>query len=379
MNADEIRREIAEGRIGAITLDTSSFGNPTEMSLEYGLYRRLEQFRRSDVRFVLSDVVANELLAHLTKGAHDAQVAATKALKQVGNAWQISRAQRERAVTVLFGETTAEMCAKARLESFVERTGAVTTRAANSVDSGELVRRYFGRLPPFASAKESKKNEFPDALALISLDVWAKEAGTKVLVVSKDGDWISYCEDSERLVSVKELAQALSYFHSDASVVCNMLSLNMHDGKYPELKNAIEHSIQSYIEGVDFIPEADAAYYFEDEVIEVSIQSVQFTDGTEENATLRPVEVTDERLVAEIPVVVHVEVTSDFSFSVKDGIDKDYVPIGSSSATRTVRLNVNVLVTFDRENPDDPAIEDIEVTGPSRYDVAYGYVEPDYE
>lgn len=72
-----------------------------------------------------------------------------------------------------------------------------------------------------------------------------------------------------------------------------------------------------------------------------------------------------------------IDITFDFSFFIKDGIDKDYVPMGSASSSRTETLELMVLITFGGNIPDAPEIKEIEVQGNQHY-VRFGCIEPDW-
>lgn len=373
MTPDEIKSKIARNHIGAITLDTSAFGKPSEMSLEHGLLPRLEQFRGSSVRFILSDIVSNEILAHMKKGAAESLSQLDKSMKKLGNAWNVSAEKRAEARKSLIGVETPELSSQRRLNSFFQRTGCTVIKAEEHAIIGNLVRRYFSHIAPFAD-KDTKKNEFPDALALLSLETWALNVDTKILVVSNDEDWIRYCIESERLILVRGLADALSYFHANASVVCNLLSQMLMSGMRSDWNSAIEEAVESHIEGMDFIPEADSTFYFEGEITELYISNLSIG---EEDDVLRPVDFGENYLVAETQVVVDVDITFDFSFSIKDGIDKDYVPIGSASCSRTETLELMILITFAGNIPDAAEINEIEVQGNLHY-VRFGFIEPDW-
>jgi len=54
----------------------------------------------------------------------------------------------------------------------------------------DIFRSYFEKKIPFGSG--GKKSEFPDAFALKSIELWAKENYVKVLAFSKDNDMINY-------------------------------------------------------------------------------------------------------------------------------------------------------------------------------------------
>lgn len=374
LTSDEIKDAIAAGEIGAITLDTSIF-DANGLRLEGGLLQRLEQFRGSGIDFVLSEIVANEVVAHVTKGASEARAQFESACKGLEKSWLASKELLDATGAAVFQGDTPKELAQRRFDAFVEKMDCAIIESSEHVDVKELLRRYFVPESPF-SQKENKKNEFPDAFALLSLEGWAESSGKKLLVVSKDGDWTRFCKDSELLVAVDDLGTALSLFHRDASVACNALSLRLQNGGFPNLVEAIEDAIYRHIDGMDFIVDAEAAYSFEDEIGDYEILDVVIGDGG--MAEIEPIDAGDDYLVAKIPVSVGMRVECDFSFSIKDGIDKDYVPIGSASVSTEKTLSFDVLVTLGTPVSEADSIDDIEVTGKGRLYLEFGYVEPNW-
>lgn len=380
LSEEEIRQGIQDGGIGAITIDTSSFGNPSEMSLEYGLPRKLEQFNNSGVTLLITDIVKSELVKHMEKMAIDAQSALKKALNQVGNGWQISNADRQAVKNLLYQERTPQSCATGRYQSFAERTGLVQIDAHAYVGIDELMQRYFGARPPFSSKKEDKKNEFPDALALISLEKWATENKTQIVVVSRDGDWISFCNESERLIVVDDFAKALSFFHAEASVAANVLTGKLRNGELPNFIRSLKSRIEQYVDNIDFFAEAASSYFFDYETHDYGVTSTSLDDLS--SIQLLPIATTDDYIDFEVSVTVIVNVPTTFNFTVKDGIDRDYVPIGSGKYEVSEIIELSLLITIAKEDLEagemDDIINDIEVDGPNRVHIDYGEVEPNW-
>lgn len=377
MDAQDIARAIAAGEIEAITLDTSVFGDPNSTSLETPQLRRLEQFKGGRISFVLSNVVELEVVAHLKKLAEDAQSSLGRAFRLLEQSWRIPRNVIDDAEKNLIGDETPTTVVQQRLNAFKERTACVVIKAEEHARIDELVKRYFSHEAPF-SEKAEKKHEFPDALALLSLEAWARSNGTKVLVVSRDGDWINFCTGSECLIHVQTLREALGLFHQDASVVCDILSQGLQRGDYPDTESSIESAIEQHIEGMDFIPDGYTGYahYIDPEILDISIKSFSIGQNGE---TFTPLDmVTDEYLVAEIPVSVELEITSQFTFSTQDGFDKDYFVIGSTELMRSEHLELQAIVTFSGKAPDELRVDEVEIEGPSRLSIDYGEVNPDW-
>ena len=87
---DEIRSAVIAKEIRAVSIDTSIFDGK-QRGLEFGLLKRVRQFKNSDVSFVLSDVVERELEAHLRKDATEAETSLHKVLKAMGASWLSAR------------------------------------------------------------------------------------------------------------------------------------------------------------------------------------------------------------------------------------------------------------------------------------------------
>jgi hypothetical protein len=193
---DVFKALVASGEIGAVSVDTSIFDaygrNLTSQPL-LGLRR----FRHSGKTFVLSDMVTGEVIRHLTEKATEAQQALQTAVKHIQTHWQ----KYADAVAVM--ASLGINCAPAEFaagyfETYVKATGAVIISADGMVTHNEIRHRYFANQRPFSTTK-AKKDEFPDALALLSLERWAQQNDTIMLVISHDGDWKAFCDCSNWL------------------------------------------------------------------------------------------------------------------------------------------------------------------------------------
>jgi hypothetical protein len=76
----------------------------------------------------------------------------------------------------------------------------------------EMFERYFAQQPPFSSGK--KKDEFPDAMALLSVTKYFKEHKIdygSVLIATGDKDWQEYCQELgiRTIANQNELSDAL--------------------------------------------------------------------------------------------------------------------------------------------------------------------------
>lgn len=378
LDENEIKVAIAEGKITAITLDTSIFdGNGNRF--EHGLLARLNQFKNTAIDFLLSDVVVGEVKAHVARAAAEAQSKVRSAVKDVGKAWQVPPDQREAAVAALFGAESPEQLADRRMNTFAENTAVEIVECFDRVDVSVVLAAYFSSTPPFGKSV-SKKSEFPDALALHSLEHWAESNETLLLAVSKDGDWQRYCKSSKHLVIADDLASALSYFHQNAEVACSRLAERFNAGDL-DIESDVERAINQVIDRMSFIPDVSSGYFFDAEVYGIDVTFVSVRDDGDGQGPFKVVDKPDEKtLVVEAEVEVSIEVSTSFRFWISDPIDNDEVPHGSASATKTIEKDFRVLLTFEGDLAGDADLVDVEVDGGGRrIEVDYGEVGPDWD
>jgi predicted nucleic acid-binding protein len=97
----------------------------------------------------------------------------------------------------------------AQWTTYLQRT-AVTVVPVDGSRTTEVFERYFGGLPPFGG--KGKKDEFPDAFALLTLEEWLlKENGPRgrMYVISADGPVREYCANHAQFVPVEKLKDLL--------------------------------------------------------------------------------------------------------------------------------------------------------------------------
>lgn len=378
LSETEIKERIGDGRILAITLDTCIFeGNGNRF--ERGLLAKLSQFNDTDVSFVLSDVVANEVMSHVIKDAQDSMSAVRTALKDVGRCWQTTNEQRDAALKALFNDEIPSNLAQRRFDAFTAATQLEVIDSGGRVDVAKLLNDYFLVKPPFGITV-NKKNEFPDAIALHALDAWAVENNLLLLAVSKDGDWKKYGKTSEHIVIVDDLALALSYFHQNAEVACARLVQRLNDGTL-DFDSHLDSAVQYAVERINFIPEVSSGYFFDVGFSDVEVTEIELQHDAYDSGPFRVVDKPEENvLVVEAELEVTVNVTADITFSITDSIDKDEVYIGSASPTTEQVLSFKVLLTFEGDLAADAEVVEAEIDAPkSSMYIDFGDVGPDWE
>ena len=380
MELDELKSLVRSGQFGAITLDTSIFDSQG-LKLESGLLKQLEQFQDSSTKLIISEIVKEEVLSHLTERTKDAQKEIEKSLKQAKDYWQVENSEIESIKKTIFDGRDAQKIASERFSQFVNSTSLEIIEAQNYLIVSELIQRYFRARPPFSETGK-KKNEFPDAIALISLEAWANKNQTKIIVVTSDNDWKNFCKDSDQLYSIDNFAEALGLFQlQDADDVCRYLSEKYEKGALENVKEAVFDALEHKIFDLDICPEASSSFNYEEEVIGIHFNGVEFKLLAPPNIIFRPVNSDDDSLIVESRLSVDINVECDFSFSIYDSIDKDYVGMGGNSVDTQANLEVGVLITFIGDLNKVGAeveVDAVEVEIETPVSVDFGDVEPDW-
>ena len=221
-------------------------------------------------------------------------------------------------------------------------------------------------------------SQFPDAMAVLALESWAKQQETSILVISTDGDWKSYCEESTRLLFIDDLGEALGLFQRQtAQYACDILSEQLRCGDRTGLIKIIEDAIYDQESKFDFDPEASSFFCLDWDWPEFSLDYLGVHGIDDEGPIFEPIEFGDDYLVALVRAGVNAEVSCDFSFSIYDSIDKDYVPMGSNSISTNIEFVAEVLITFKGPMPNCQEVGEVEVVN-QRIDVEFGDIEPDW-
>jgi hypothetical protein len=330
----------------ALCIDTNVF-RETGYAFDRGLLAQLNQFADSPVQVLISEIVHREMKRHLTESIGEARAALEKGIKEVQQQMQASEGAAARArKAILTSETDADI-AQRRLDEFYERCGA-TLLPADSVTSREVLEQYFNQQPPFAATGD-KKQEFPDAYALLSVDQWAAEKDFKVLVVSHDKGWKEFCEKSERLTYRSDLGAALKLFqpHNAASqLLTDLDTALLMSGDSTGIVDAITEGIKNAVEAMEVEVNADSHFYWEASGVDAEYKSHQFGNFNPNHLAVDLVRVTEEKIVVRIPSEITVDVHASFSLSMTDPIDKDQVDMGSQSLEVEQTFDSDALITF---------------------------------
>ena len=162
-----------------------------------------------------------------------------------------------------------------------EHEGAVT----------RVFERYFEGRPPFSEGK--KKNEFPDAFVLDSLEQWALGKTQKINVVSGDPDLAQACAESEVLVHVGSMAGLLDIYNAHNRLARDVLAGLL--SRDEDLCRLIEEALMG------------SGYYVDDE--DGDIEDIRVDDVETQNYYIIDLKETEAVVSVEYDATVTAEVT----------------------------------------------------------------------
>jgi hypothetical protein len=354
----------------ALTIDTQVV-ETNSFDFDGGLLAQLKQFKDGPTRVVISSVVASEILKHLREKTHSAKEAAESAHRKL-----ILYGLKPKDDVILSAEVDTAAIAAERLKRYFEDISAEIVHP-EEVNIRELLRMYFGTMPPFGNSPK-KKSEFPDAIALVSLEKWATKNDLKLLAVSGDGDWQAY--KGERVTPIADLTAALAKLQNgtDAAEALVRSSLaGIESLANSALANQLEELLRESVRRYIVSAEADSSVTLEEEGVSLTLNSFSLDPDGDQFAL---VQVGTHKIVVNAAMTLNVLAEAEFSMSVYDGVDKDMVPMGSMSASKDDQdLEVDVLITFEGNfEAGEIKISEAEIIGGPRDTINFGYVEPDF-
>ena len=360
-------------RYDAITIDTQTVLSKG-FHFERGLLAQLRQFKGGAIKVIISEVILKEVSRRLlekTQAVKDASDLAERAAVEFGLLQASSHAMGD-------GDRSPILVAQTRIEGFLSSVDAEII-SADLVSMSALLQRYFIPAPPF-SATGKKKNEFPDAIALLSLEVWANQNNKRVLAVSGDSDWAAFASRSEVVDVVAELGDALTLLqeHAEqANLLVNRLLMDIQSKVIPDLSDYFENKLSILISDYIVDGQADSAYQAELDQIDLTMMSYNFRPSAE-GFEFDIVQNSSDFIVARVEIEARVRADATFSLSIYDSIDKDSVPMGSVGTEKEVDFEFSTLVYFEGQpSLGEVGIGDVEIVDAPHY-IDFGWIEPDY-
>lgn len=250
---EEIIELIKNNKITGISIDTCVIHN-TGYNFNSELLQALKQFSALNITIIFSEIIINEIISHIDKKTQNNITDLTKSLKDFQKNIQTSNRLKEAIDQVknLVEQdfTNIHYNSTQILNHYLENINAQTLPADEHNILRQLHDYYFNIQAPFEN-NERKRKEFPDAIALLSLEQWIKQKDGYLLVVSKDTGWENFATNSEVIICMEKLDECLGLFHNDNKEIISSLKITpkIIDQEYVvQIINEINHSTNDMID-----------------------------------------------------------------------------------------------------------------------------------
>ncbi|MEI8714778.1 PIN domain-containing protein [Mesorhizobium sp. ISC11] len=345
VSEDDIRSQLAEGRITALSIDTNIF-DEKGLRLSSPPLLAVSGLKDRHFSFILPGTVAKEVIDHLEREADAALRSAKKGIGEALYAFETTNPTRDELLASISGNRTPSEAADQRFTKYVHDTGCTILDDVKLVDTATIFDSYFSGTPPFGSGK--KKDEFPDALALNALEATALEQDTRILVVSKDGDWHAFCESSERLFLLPDIERALAILN-DAPLGLRktfLAWLGAEDDGRAEVVSRLENIVEHL--DVDVTAQAThgelEAYPSAGILREVGWPNDSDVDIIESETSADGNTIT---AFVSLPLLLAVRFPVELSFSIWDSVDRESVGMGGRIIEVDESLDVRATIVVN--------------------------------
>lgn len=373
LSAQDLKQAVVDGVIGAISIDTSIY-EQNQYGFETGVLAQMSQFDDGHIKHLVADTVLHEVRAHLSEHSELVKAQIKNALKPVGNSWGIDKTTREDAIAKLFGELSGSEKTEERINAFLESSAAIVLESSSIVKLSDVLDRYFKTRAPFGD-RDAKKREFPDAIALLALEGWSQQNGAGVLVVSRDGDWKLFCEDSKVVYFVDSLPQALSALHINSDDAAQRFRTAVEQSQIGDLDAQLLDALNAQADKIEVDFEGHANWHYEDELIGIEVVATELP-LSEQLSGFEVLDYSDNELQLQTTLRVGIAAQFSVSFNHWDSSDREYLGIGSTTVEKTEERELNAILTV-RFNNGVVALEQVELL-PFRTSFDLGEVEPDW-
>lgn len=372
----------AQFEYGAISIDSNilySLG----YKFDSGMLDQLKQFKNKHILIIQPRIIHNEMVKHVSEPFEKLHREIDKLCRESIRKLKTDENNSVQAASQLKGDLDPIALAEKIIFDFYREINGEVLETKDYLDVDELIELYFLNQPPFENNKE-KKNEFPDAIALLCLDSWASEKGFKVVAVSNDKGWKLFSEGVANVEVVDDLQSALAIFqpHQRAMEIIESLLGNdfLDDGK--RLFSDIKVRVADYVsDATDLTLDASSSYMFDYDDVQVEFDDVKILLKFGKTDPIDLIRIEDDEITLSISVEVQCTIKADFSFYVEDSMDRDEILIGRSMQATSESFNTLLLVTLSGDftkSLDEIKLEHVEMQN-NIDSVDFGSVEPELE
>lgn len=358
----------------ALTIDTSIFVK-NKMHLENPVFEPLNQFKDAPSILVFPQVIIRELEEKMAETIKTTQDKIKNAISSSNRYIDNSPAFKTSPYAL---EIKPRELSKEKINSFLEKTGAKKIPLGAGASLEKLIDQYFHRRPPFST---KKKSEFPDAIALMDLEAWAKKEDLHILAVSDDSDWENFANQSSHIDIESNIITALSQFKKNDInniEIIESLSKILSNPKNEDLYFSLLESIEDQLADISFHPQATSGFSWDHKNIEVASTGLDFYLDNQELPYFNLIKSHGKSLEITSRISLSIEATCDFSFTAHITTTNISVDFGTSTITTETLIDVDITVTLSH-NKDASGetfkVREVEVLNKD-IDINFGAINP---
>lgn len=363
ISLDEFTSKAQKGEFHLFTVDTNVF-----ICNKFKLHgRKLSEIIDSyeDSSLIIPQIVYDEIMKHykefMTNNIRDAK----QILRKLD-----SFDCAEKCTSYFDGLDIEEYCERTFDEYLLNAKDVIID---NNVDINLLVGSYFNSKPPFSCClaqskditgneeekltpkkkkhkEKDKKNEFPDAIALQSIERFATSRAKNVAIISSDNDWKEYCRNSKHLYAIDEnidvLPKALFALKGTRDAVySNLIKKYIMEKIFTDHAELIENKIEEFFEDTGNVEcDATSRYSFELENDSNEIGIIRY------NETLVSIEdIFDSEIVASVLIPVNFTCNAVAALSYYDSVDREYINMGSQDVSTEVDSEIELELILHKD------------------------------
>lgn len=337
--------QLWNGEISFFSIDTDVIQS-AGYNFEAGALKQLHVQLPKSMELQLTDVVVNEVVNHLMepvlKSIQEIHTAAASLKRKTS----LPMDQISALFTELDPIASSRLHFRNLVEDYAERCGGGILPMEGEGILKEIFRRYFSVVPPFEQ-KSAKKSEFPDAAALLILEAHAEEYNSAGIVVSRDGGWQAFADQSDYLYCVKTLDELTALFAATgevASTIHTAIRTAIED-RFSPLRSDLNDAFRDHV--VNATWDVGDVYSDSGARVEAEIYDVRLIDH---DLSIEDTEIWNDeddptKWLIELSATVKVQVFTSFTTFLWDSIDREEIPMNSDEVDSQEEIEVTAYLT----------------------------------
>lgn len=207
------------------------------------------------------------------------------------------------------------------------------------IDFTKIIEDYFSENPPFKEGE--KKNEFPDAFIISSIEKYCKNNGVTIEAISNDNDWLNYKPQNFKIskdinLIFEEIVKEMK--RNDAILFISHLTEIHNDNILKQLEKHITKNV--FFENTDYIDSEITIFTLRK--LELLNQVITYIDD----------------MSAEAVVGISIDMTADITYpdyenAYWDNEDKVYYFLEEVTSNYDFDVSVNVLLSIEYDLEDE--------------------------